>query len=407
MKKGAALLTILVLAGLVANAPVSMAQGSNPVQVETIPNPYLYINETNQTIIINTTYYEIIVGKTSHTVTAIYSLKDTNPPLEVNPASLPALDVIYVQNGEVYRVNWTNHQVIQRSQDLVEVDLTGQVSNGTLTLRLITGSLKPYINVVLTAPQGPTMYYLAVPVSENISGRWVQAVSYYSGETLLSQVMNVSLTSTGLGLDSIALLGLTGPNETTLSFIAGYSNLPGYQSPAEAGGLYPSQLEKNPYNSTEGYILLTAAYPGGAPLLAGVRLVLAKYDPFSILASGLEEPVKAAYPGAADDFRAVIYSKDLLSQLNRTINVIRERLTNLTEENENLTKKLSEYQGCESYWKNEVKVRDYQIDRLNSRLQREGALAVAVFLVGVILGVAGGYYVVGVQRKRIVSKRRR
>ncbi|MCE4628876.1 MAG: hypothetical protein F7C82_01195 [Desulfurococcales archaeon] len=405
MKKVAVVLIALVLASLFIYSPISSAQ---TVLSQAIPTPYLNVTETNQTVIIKTTYNELIINKKTNSPSVIYATKNEKPALQVNPKGLPAIDVLYVSDGSTLKVNWTSYQVIQRSPDLVEADFTGTVGDSTLTLRIIMGSFRPYIDIVLTAPSGPTMYYLVVPVNESIADLWTQAISYYSGASLTIQTTNVTLMSTGLGLDAIALLGLNQANNTnTLKFIAGYSNLPGYVSPAEAGGIYPSDLQENPYNATSGYILLTAAYPGGTPVAAGVRLVLTGYDPYAILAAGLEEPIKNAYPGAAEDFKVVVYTNELIDQFNKSVNLLKERLSNLTKENENLTKTLAEYQGCESYWKNEVKVRDYQIERLTDRIQKEGAISIAAFFIGALLGVIGGYYVLGVQKKVKITRRRR
>lgn len=404
LRKDAVLLLVLVAASLFIYSPISRAQG---VVAQPIPSPYLNVTETNQTIVIRTTYNELIINKNTSSPTAVYASKGNNPPLQVNPTSLPAIDILYVSGGATHRVKWSGYQVIQRSPDIVEADFTGSMENSTLTLRLVMSSLKPYIDVVLTAPGGPTMYYLVFPINESIAGNWTQAISYYSGATLVSQPTNITIMTTGLGLDAVTLLGLKQAGNTTkVGFIAGYSNLPGYQSPVEAGGLYPSKLQDNPYNATSGFILLTAAYPGEAPFTAGIRLVLSNYDPYAVLASGLEEPVKTAYPVAENDYGAVIYTDELLTRLNQSLNVLRERLTNLTRENANLTKQLSEYKGCESYWKNEVNVRESQIDRLTQRIHREGAISVAAFFIGALLGAIGGYKVLGAQKKVRVSRRR-
>jgi len=120
-----------------------------------------------------------------------------------------------------------------------------------------------------------------------------------------------------------------------------------------------------------------------------------------------EDPVLAAYPKASRDYKGVIYESDILDSLNRTISLMKDRLKNLTEINEKLEKNVSTCKGCKSYWSNELHVKDLTIKRLNERLKRGGLLALGVFFLGLILGVGGGYYVIGVQKKKVGVRRRR
>ena len=97
-----------------------------------------------------------------------------------------------------------------------------------------------------------------------------------------------------------------------------------------------------------------------------------------------------AFPQLVEQFNTSLDFQAKIDELNRTVTSLRERLDSLRKANEDLLKQLQEYQGCEDFWKQEVKVRDTKIQTLEDRLQSAGMIQVAALIVGLLLGLAGG-----------------
>ncbi len=405
MKIGSAVLLITLLMIAPLFAPISKAQ------IQTIggglPKPFINITETNATVVVENSFNEIIINKSSNIISALILNRGDYKGTRVNPMKLPAIDLLYAFNNTVVRVEWKGYNVLKDSGDRVRIILNGAIENNNLTITLLMSSYRPYIDIVLNMPQLPGFYYLVFPVNKTIIEQWVLGMSYYSGQGLTTVTMNnLTMNPTGYGLDALAILGVMKENQTSrLDLVFGYSNLPGYISPIEAGALISRNVSINPYNKANNTFLIVAAY-GAASQVAGIRATFSEYDPYAVLATGLEEPVKAAYPRSSRDYQGVVFEAELLDRLNQTINLMKNRLKNITEENEALKKNLSECTGCKSYWSNELKVMKYQVKRLQERLRNDGILAVGVFILGIILGFGGGYYIVEGQRKRIGVRRR-
>ncbi len=405
MKNSAALLFTLGIILIAILPPIAGAQAR--VIGGGLPKAYVNVTETNATVVVSTEYNEIIINKTSSTISAILLNSGDYIGTRVNPRGIQALDIIYAFNNTRGRVQWTKYDVVKVSDDRARITLTGTIGNETVTLTLLMGAYRPYIDLVAQLPERPGFYYIILPVNESLDQNWIMAMTYYSSQGLTPlTTKNLTLEPTGYGLDALAMLGVTTTNKTTrLDLVFGYSNLPGYISPIEAGALQPKDVNITPYNTAEKAFYITAAY-GGASRTVGIRLLLAPYDPYAILAAGVEEPVKAAYPRADADYRGVIYENLILDRLNKTLTLMKNRLKNLTALNEKLEKNISTCKGCQSYWSNELHVKELTIKRLQERLRADGLLAEGAFFLGIILGVAGGYYVIGAQKKKVGVRRR-
>ncbi len=395
-------LTLLALSTSLLSAPAS-GQSFN------LPEPSITVAETNTSITVTTPYYRVVVNKTAAEIDYIELGYPGLQGTRITPSGYPGLALLYGDNETLEAVPWTSVQLVDASEYrkllVFETSIAGEPVRMTITL----DAMLSYMPVIVDLP-APGVYYLVLPVNASIAGDWVLALSYYSGGTLQqASTREPAILSAGNGMDSVALLGVsTQDNNTALDLVAGYSSLPGYIQPLRAGAVQSLNQSIVGLPSGNDTLLLAVNYiVAGGGVVAGVNLAVAGYDPYTIVSSGLYYSVLAAYPDAINDYKAIVYFAEFTKQVNETITLLRNRITQLSEENKNLTKQLEEYQGCESYWKNEVKVRESTIERYRSMLQASGLKIVLALLAGLILGVVGGVYVFQRPQKPLVARKKR
>ncbi|MEB3789656.1 MAG: hypothetical protein GSR72_07180, partial [Desulfurococcales archaeon] len=103
--------------------------------------------------------------------------------------------------------------------------------------------------------------------------------------------------------------------------------------------------------------------------------------------------------GTSDlEFKILSQLKSYLNQLNNTIQNLNQVIENLRQENTNLTKQLDYYKGKVDVYKQELEKAktDYKI--LKERLSNDARLTVAALIVGLILGLVGGLFVVRIRK---------
>lgn len=405
MKRKAIIIIIILVFGLLASVPLaSRAQGT---LYNNYPNPYAEVEETEATTIINTTFYKIIINKELKEVTSLIIKKGGDTGITVNPQTLPAIIVILQDNGNVERVSWNNYTIVNYTKSLLKVELTGEALNRQVKLFLYLGSYTPYINIGIEITGTPAKIYFVLPVDDKHADNWKQVIAQYNDETLNVDITGPKMILLTGKLHSAALIG-TPENNTIPSLIAGYVEPPEAEAvPDQVGVLNLTSLPTNPLAELSNETGLLYSIVFSSEDMIAFRLAVAGYEPYALLASGLETVVTAVYSGASNDFKEVIYGREIIAKLNETVVILQDRLNNINKKYQNISKTLEEYKGCESYWKNEIKVREHQIAKLREKVKSEGTIAVTVFAIGVILGAIGGYYAVGMEKKTKGLKRRR
>ncbi|MCE4600583.1 MAG: hypothetical protein F7C38_03350 [Desulfurococcales archaeon] len=405
MKRKAIIIIIILVFGLLVRVPLaSRAQGT---LYNNYPNPYAEVKETEATTIINTTFYKIIINKELKEISSLIIKKGSDAGVTVNPQTLPAIIVLLQDNGNVERVSWDNYTVVNYTEDLLKIELTGEALNRHVELSLYLGSYTPYINVKIKISGTPAKVYFVLPIDEKHAGNWKQAIAQYSDETLNVDITGPEMILLTGKLHSAALIG-TPENNTIPSLVAGYVEPPEAEAgPDQVGVLDPASLPANPLAGFGNETGLLYSIVFSSRDMISFRLAVAGYEPYALLASGLETVVTAVYSGASNDFKEVIYGREIIAKLNETVVILQDKLNNINKKYKNISKTLEEYKGCESYWKNEIKVREYQIAKLREKVKREGTIAVTVFVIGIILGTIGGYYAIGIEKKTKGLRRRR
>ena len=387
---GATVFAILIILPVIAGAQVIVQQS--------LPQPYLRITETNETITVATPYYSFNISKINGSILAYEAKGPVGEPISIGQGFL----VLYgVDKGAINTIIWSSIQVVQLSDDEAIIMLRNATTAPDLSLNLIVKSYSPQIDLVVRPAAGYVT--IAVGVNESLAN-WTAGVSYYAGYNITVGGLdyNTSIAVPGQ-LKSIALLGFVEENGTAKAkYLASIARLPGYATPLTAG-----YYDLSRYNFSAKAIAVTYSVEENATSMIGVSVTLTRYNPYVLVSSGAYDVVKSLHPSAAREASQVVSIDGLLSILNDTINKLEDRVRNLLEENLNLTKQLDEYKGCEKTWKEEVKTWKMRYERLQEQLQSAGARTLGAFVVGIILGVIGGAYVINLGGVRGVRGRRR
>ncbi len=379
---GATILALLAMLPIVAAAQAI---------TQPLPGPYLRITEANETITISTPYYTLNVSKTNGTILAYAARGPVGEVLSIGPGP----SILYgASEDTITPVTWGSVELLQLSQDEAVVVLRNSTVNPNLSLNIVVRSYTPTIDIIVRPVRG----YIVIAVGVNGSiANWTAGLSYYTGFnlTVASLDYNTSVTTPGR-FKAVALLGLVTENQSTkVKYLASIARLPGYATPTIVGYY---DLEK--YNLSPNTIAVTYIVNENTTVMIGASVTLTRYNPYVLVSSGAYDVVKALHPAASREAGQVIDIDGFLRIINDTINRLEERINRLVEENLNLTKKLDEYKGCEQTWKEEVKTWKMRYERLRDQLQGAGARTLGAFIVGIILGVVGGAYVLNIRGAR-------
>lgn len=387
---GATVFTILVLLPIIT--------GAQTITQQPLPGPYLRITESNETITITTPYYSFNISKINGSILSYVAKGPVGEILTVGPGPV----ILYgASEDAISKVTWSSIQLIQLSDDEAVIVLRNATGAANLSLNIIVKSYTPQIDLVIS----PTPGYITVAVGVNGSlANWTAGVSYYSGYNLSVGGVdyNTSISIPGQ-FKSIALLGIVEENGTArVKYLASITRLPGYATPLTAG-----YYDLSKYNFSSHAIAVTYNIKENTTNMIGVSVTLTRYNPYVLVSSGAYDVVKALHPAAPREASQVVGIDGLLSILNDTITRLEDRIKRLVDENLNLTKQLDEYKGCEKTWKEEVKTWKMRYERLQEQLRSAGARTLGAFIVGIILGVIGGAYVINISGTKGIRGRRK
>ena len=396
MKKWRQKATILLLSTLI------LLQGLH-VHAQTLtftfPDPYLNYEFVNDTLIVDSTFYRIEVNTTTGIITMIVS--KTDQEYDLHPEGVPPLVLAYAPAGgageetlNLTLVEFGNVTVVDYGRGVLAIEFSDpQVEGFEGSMTLIIDYTKPYLDVVASIPKGTTALVLAADMA--LADQWALAYSSFQGDVLnVYTTTSMGATTVAGSLEAAVMAGIAVENETTvLRYVYGYASLPGYKGPDLIGMFNKSLIRITGYNPSDNTIALGAIFYPASQTMVALRVSLFHYDPYAVLASGLLRPVQGLYDGVLGDVKPILYYTRFAEAINATIENLRSQVDQLREENRNLSKQLAEMQGCESYWKTELEKARMDLDRVQSQLQRMGAVSIAAFIIGIILGVAGGVYV--------------
>jgi len=390
-RRGVAVLLLLAFALL----PVQ-AQAQTLTVV--LPDPYLNYSMANDTLIIDSTYYKITINTTNGIIKSLVFKMDGEYVL--HPKETPPIALAFASstNGEnnlnLTLVEFANVEVIDYGNGLITVVFSEPLTKGYQgTLQIIMDYTKPYLDFVFTAPPGTTA--LIVAGNSSLADQWVISLSVFEGQVLNTYASNeTGARLVAGGFDAAVMAGIISDNNTnTLNYVFGLSALPGYKGPDFVGMFDKNNIFVTNYNVTDETLVLGAIFYPANETTAALRVTVATYDPYIVLAGNLVRPINAIYENLLQDLKPILYYTRYAQIINNTIQTLRDQITRLQEENANLSKQLAELQGCESYWKAELEKVRYDLARVQDQLQRMGAVSIGAFFLGIILGVIGGVYV--------------
>jgi len=391
-RRGVAVLLLLAFVML----PGLQAQAQTFTLV--LPDPYLNYSTVNDTLVIDSTYYRITINTTNGIIKSIVFKMDGDYvlyPKETPPITLAYAPSTTVEgNLNLTLVEFASVEIVDYGNGLATVVFSDPLTGGYEgTLRLIIDYTKPYLDFVFTAPPGTTA--LIVAGNASLADQWVVSLSVFEGQVLNTYATNETGAKLVAGnLEAAVMAGIVSENGTnSLNYIYGVSTIPGYKGPDLVGMFNKSSIFVTNYTVTDETLAFGAIFYPTNETLAALRVAVATYDPYIVLAANLVRPINAIYENVIQDLKPILYYTRYVQFVDNTIQTLKDQITKLQEENANLSKQLAELQGCESYWKAELEKVRYDLARVQNQLKQMGAVSIGAFFLGIILGVIGGVYV--------------
>ncbi len=358
------------------------------------PDLYLNVGQANNTIVAETVFYRLVVNATTCAPIAYYAKLPSGAT--INMTGTPGGIAVIYSNSTVNStlVEWGKVTIVNVGNDTKMIYCENPLNApSNLTARIVLSKYYPFIDVIVEPAAGSVSVGFILDSNLN----WSAAVSYYKGASLISEAVEDSGTILYGPIDSYSLLSAkTEPDNKTVLLLAALHPLPGYTTPFSIGLYNASAVNATGILATVNY-----AFEGGDRGLIGVRITLTVYSAYAAATSGAVNSIAVVHPAVVDDVKALAFYESLVEDLNKTISTLRENIRKLAEENDNLTKKLEEYKGCESTWKSEVEVLKQRCDRLESTVKSAGIRTVGAFGAGIVLGLIGGLFAVGGKVRRI------
>ncbi len=383
------LLAVLAVLLLHAAAPVAGAQLS------------VKIAEVEGTISVETPFYKAKIspeltgpGLVGYTIKTPSTASTTMSPTIPFPAFLIDVPGANTTNGTVpgyWTGGWriVEYQTLDDGTGYVKIEtsdnLTSSLGGLKITVEAYFDPLSPYITYkvkientgdqafTLSSMLGGPAFYI---VADNGAGNW--SVLVYENDSIEFADNYTSTTGNIVLVDS----------KTSPLYAA--------RLEAEGAAKYIAGVGHGPLdeNATTG-AFIASVFPEetvepGSSVSYTARLLLMGVGIVQLDRAGLLDVFLRAFPQLVDQFNTSLDFQAKIDELNKTVASLRERLDNLRKANEDLQKQLQEYQGCEDFWKQEVKVRDTKIQTLEDRLQSAGMIQVAALIAGLLLGLAGG-----------------
>jgi len=372
-----------------------------PVQAQTLtvvlPDPYINYTFLNGTLIVDSTFYRITVNTSNGIIESITFKLDKD--YQLYPSGTPPIAVAYApvevrDNPNLTLVEFSRVDVVDYGEGVLTILFQEPKTPGfDGSLTIVLDYTKPYLDFVLDVPPGTTA--LIVAANSTLADTWILSASVYeAGAIKLYTTTEKGAQGVGGGFDAAAMIGVTQNNDTNiLSYVYGMAAIPGYKGPDFIGMFGKDQIHVTNYTVGDDAIVLGAMFYPQNNSLIGVRVSTFKYDPYAVVASNLVRPISAVYDGVINDIKPIIYYTQYVKVINNTIQTLNDQIARLQEENANLSKQLAELQGCESYWQAELQKLRLDLARVRDQLQTMGAVSIAAFIAGIILGVIGGAYV--------------
>ncbi len=355
----------------------------------------LYINysTSNNTLTINTMFYNLKLDADNGGITWIEIRNDIGETFTaLNSTTYPYIGIYQVENNTVVKITNYSLEVNKISSDIVVAKLSKTFENNTsLEIVFFFYSWTPEIDYMITYNGGQNKLIISYPVETtdlNQSLIEVNLLKYsYPNLTVSPMVLNTTVNTENLVAVGMQALSVSN-NTTKLAFFQGIIpltpepvNLTYKLEPLDNSSIRTLLLEYNVNNTTtiKSSVFLTNYLPA----------VLGS-TPLAIILKNT---------GTSDlEFKILSQLKSYLNQLNNTIQNLNQVIENLRQENTNLTKQLDYYKGKVDVYKQELEKAktDYKI--LKERLSNDARLTVAALIVGLILGLVGGLFVVRIRK---------
>jgi len=351
---------------------------------------YLTYALVNNTIIVQTLHYRLVLDANKGGIVEMNLTNDFGEEYVIlNNVTIPLLSLIV--NGDVLRNGVIS--VIGESKDMqLLIKVTYNTSYGNVTQKITFYSWTPEIQVEVAAenPVPNMTIVLIASIYPSVNETVKRVYTYAEKENITSKIITVDGVHQVVEGEipiSIATIGLvqigneTGPSN--ISFFQGIALIGGdlpaklvTKSRFEESGLacYREELSFTNFTSTVISFLVTNYVPSVLAL-----------PPFAVPLSAVAD-LDNNLDIIARLNKYIQNLKDQIDTLNNTINTLTDRL-------EQLQKELDAYKGCEDHYKQEIAARDYQIQRLQERLNTTGMIEIAVFIVGIVLGIVAGRYI--------------
>ncbi len=388
---GPRLALLILLASIVLHAVAPLASAQLTVKIA----------EVEGAIAIETPFYKAKLspellgpGLVGYTITTPTTAATTLKPAIPLPVFLVDLPGTGEANGTVpgyWSGGWkiVDYKTMDDGSGIIRLetgdDLVNKLSGVKITVEAYFDPLTPYVTykviventgdqaVRLSSMLGGPAFYIIV---DNDAGNW-SVMTYDNG--------NIEFTGNYTGPGGALVL----VDSTTNPVYAATLDVDGAIEYMAGAGHGP--LEGN---ATTGAfmagVLPEAILEPGSSIEYTAKMLIIGVGIVQLDRAGLLETFLQTFPQLAEQFNTSLDFQTKIDELNRTVTSLRDRLDSLRKANEELQKQLQEYQGCEDFWKQEVKVRDAKIQTLEDRLQSAGMIQVAALIAGLLLGLAGG-----------------
>ena len=361
-----------------------------PVYVTSAQEVYLNYALVNNTITIDTIHYNIELDANAGGIVKMTLKNDLGQEYDILiNTTIPLLSIILdnktLKNGSLKVVGEENDRVLV-------VQVVYNESNITVREKLYFYSWTPLINVAIESSSTVENLTIIQPISIYVSNNESISLiySYIKNNNFTSKV----ITSSGVHIIksnetpiAYSILAVKTPGNLTkpgnVSFLAGTS----FRNPSYMKKLIIKSMKGNntqEYVSEFVYENVTSIY---LDLLATNYLpAILAIPPFAVSVESVANLGK---------------NLDMIARLQKYINDLEDRIETLNSTIKNLQDRLAEvqkqldnYKGCEDHYRQELKARDYQIQRLQERLHKTGLIEASVFIIGIIMGLIAGVYII-------------
>jgi flagellin-like hook-associated protein FlgL len=380
----AVLLIIMLLASFTL-PPVHAQENQAKIQA-------VFINYTqkNNTITVNTPFYKLTINGTAGGITWLQTINDEGGSYDAISGTDTPLLSIGVPKGNTSEIIVRNltAKVSASGNNSLIITLNGSDKGVSVSMSLLFNSWTPVIDIMVSV-SGTEDYILNLPVLVNGENTSINTVyRTLEGSNFTTYFLGIGANPLkGDPLSLAHVLLYPGQEKTRVALFAGLKFIDNKP--------YEVDMEQvNASNTTQ--IRKTMIYFKGNTL-GHITGVFTNYVP-AVLLQPEFTPLLASSVNVSKDLGVITSLNKYLNKINNTISTLRNRIKALQNQTANLTRQLDNYKGCEDHYKQELLKKDHDVEALQERLKRAGALNIAVFFIGIILGLIGGLYVVKIRR---------